>query len=94
LQIIEQLLERRRSGSLYALKAEILHKMGQRQAALEADEAAIAAGAVGANVWLTKGLIHYELKQYAEAKQALSRYLQLRPRAHDAESIRVIVESL
>jgi len=68
--------------------------MGKSREALDAASKAVEVGRRSAGAWLTKGMLHYELKEYPAAKRALEKYLELKPNASDADTIRMLLEDL
>jgi len=82
------------NGAALALKADILLGKRQPRSALKVANAALDASSRIASAWLTKGMAHYELEEYADAKRALARYLELRPRARNADEIRLLLDTL
>ncbi len=94
LGLVDQALAERRSSRAYQLKADVLLAKGDPEAALDAADRAVAMAPKSARCWLTKGMLHYELKQYGEAKRALERYLELNPKAGDADTIRMLIQDL
>lgn len=91
---IDESLDLRKSSSAMTLKVDIFLKMNLRSEAQAAVEALTQSFPRRAASWRLKGTIHYEEKQYAEARKALSKYLELAPRAKDAEGVRALLESL
>ena len=83
-----------RNADALALKADILLGKRNPAAALAAANDALSASRRAASAWLTKGMAHYELEDYGAAKTALARYLKLRPRARNADEIRLLLDSL
>jgi tetratricopeptide (TPR) repeat protein len=95
LALVDQVLSATpRDVKALVLKADILLAMRQPRVALVPAQSAVGLAPGHAMAWFTKGMIHYELKQYADAKSALGRYLELRPNAQNAEEIRIVLESL
>jgi hypothetical protein len=94
LELANDALEIRRSARTYSLKADILLDLGRRREALSAIDDAVAATPRSAQVWKTKGLLHWELEDYADAKKALRRYLELNPGAADKDQIQAIIDGL
>ncbi len=94
LALIDKSLQSRETSSAYALKADILRDTGRPEAALKAASAAVRVGPGRSSSWLTKGLIHYQLRQYASAKAAFQRYLQMKPNSRRSESVRALLDTL
>lgn len=94
LQLVDDALAIRRSSSALVLKAEILLAVGDAAAALEVANEATRIASRRAQGWRVKGLAHYEQKDYAGARTAFTRYLELAPKAKDADDVRAILESL
>ncbi|HUH04318.1 MAG TPA: tetratricopeptide repeat protein, partial [Kofleriaceae bacterium] len=92
--LVDEAIAVRRAARGYQLKADILADKGDAPAALEAIDAALGLSSRNAAVWKAKGLLHWELKQFDRAKQALSRYLELAPNARDANDIQNIIDGL
>jgi len=93
--VIDEALELDPSNSAFHdLKANIL--LGQRRysAAVDAAAAAVQHGPTIARNWLTKGMIHYELEEYGEARTAFERYLDLDPISPLADDIRDLLDSM
>jgi len=79
---------------MYGARAVVLLNRTDEAAdiSVEWDDIGLAPGS--ARAWLTKGMLHYELKQYADAKAALERNLALAPNGGNAETVRLLVEDL
>ncbi len=67
---------------------------GEAQAALESANPAVGLAPRHAKAWLTKGMLHYELEEYPAAKDAFERNLTLAPNGRNADTLRVLLESL
>ncbi len=91
---VELALAERRAARAYQLKADILMSMGRSREALDAANTAVKIAPKAAGGWLTKGMLHYELKEYPAAKKALQTYLELKPNARDADTIKLLLEDL
>ena len=94
LRLLDESLAKRRTSRAYTLKADIMMDQGNSSGALRAIQRAVRANGGNANAWLTKGLIHMQLKQYSSAKPALQRYLTLRPKGRKADTVRSLLADL
>ena len=94
LALVDQAIAERRASRAYQLKADILMGKGETKTALVAADRAVKIAPGSATAWLTKGMLHYELKQYPQAKKALERYLALKPNAGNADTIRMLLEEI
>ncbi len=94
LALVDQAIAERRASRAYQLKADILMGKGDTKLALVAADRAVKIAPRSAKAWLTKGMLHYELKHYPKAKKALERYLTLKPNAGNADTIRMLLEEL
>ncbi len=76
------------------LKANIL--LGQRRysAAKDAAAEAVKHGSKVPRNWLTKGMIHYEIEEYGDARAAFERYLEIDPISSRADDIRDLLDSM
>jgi CheY-like chemotaxis protein len=90
----QALAENPNGSEALALKCELLYNQGDKTGGLELCDQAIAANGANADAWLNKGMIHFDLGQNDQAKRAFERYLELRPNARDAQSVRDILQSL
>ncbi len=93
LALIEQSLALESSGKAMMLKADIYEAMGQRDQAVATLDVATRRSSKSARLWKKKGLLHWELEQYDQARQSLLRYLELSPNASDAEDIQALIDS-
>jgi hypothetical protein len=82
-----------RGGGALVLKAELLLDRDRTDAALAVTDKAIAIDAGNAEAWRTRGKILLGT-DVDGAKEALGRYLELRPNARDADKIRAAIDSL
>ena len=82
-----------RGGAALVLKAELLLDRNNTDAALAVVERALSEDGANAEAWRTKGKILLD-RDSDGAKQALQKYLDLRPNAADADQIRTAIESL
>jgi DNA-binding response OmpR family regulator/tetratricopeptide (TPR) repeat protein len=83
-----------RSSLALSLKAEILMTLRRTAEAREPASRAVEFAPRRAPAWFTKGMVHYELGEREQAREALERYLQLRPEGRHAGSIRLLLEDL
>jgi hypothetical protein len=91
LERVDRAIERRRSAAAFRLRAEILLASGQAAAALEAADRAVDIAPRDADGWLTKGMVHYQLRQLDDARRALERTLALAPDSPEADSVRLLL---
>jgi hypothetical protein len=94
LALVELALADRQKASGYQLKADILMAQGKPRDALGAIDEAVRLSNRAHKAWLTKGMLHYELKEYPEAREALEKYLELKPNARNADTIKILLEDL
>lgn len=94
LALAEQAVSLRRSARTYRARAEIELDQGNRRAALASLDEAVGLAPSWSSLWKSKGMLHWELTEYKEAKRALARYLDLKPDARDADEIRAIISGL
>ena len=94
LKLLEQSLAIHPSSRAYAMKADILMDLGNNQSAMQAANAAVRVGPSNPVAWLTKGLLHYQLRQYSPARVALQKYLDLRPNGVRAPAVRSMLEDM
>ncbi len=93
LALVEQALtDAPDNGAALVLKAEILLERDRVQAALATVDEALAKDSRNAEAWRARGKILVDVDP-DQAKAALRRYLELRPEARDAETIRSIIDS-
>jgi tetratricopeptide (TPR) repeat protein len=92
--LVDRALAREQSGSGLLLKADILQSMGDPDRAIATLNTASRVSSRSSRVWKKKGLLHWELEQYGDAKQALERYLELQPDASDAADVRALIDSM
>ena len=83
-----------RSSRALSLQAEILMALGRTPEARAPATGAVESAPRRAPAWFTKGMVHYELGEMSEAREALDRYLQLRPDGRHADAIRLLLEDL
>ncbi len=94
LKLIGKALALRKSSRGWLLKARLQLRMGKKQAALATLSEATRRSPRSASLWRQKGEVHLAMRQFGPAKQALKRYLALRPNARDAEDIRLVIDNL
>ncbi len=94
LELANQAMELRHTARGYLLRANILADNGRLDAALADLADAVRIAPQSAAAWKTKGLLHFQMHQNAEAKEALGRYLELRPNASDAGHVQKIIDQL
>lgn len=94
LQLIDEALEIRKSTTALLLKSETLLSLGDSKAALVVATQLTQIASRRAKAWRIRGLAAYEQKDYSQARQAFGRYLELRPKAKDADDVRALLESL
>lgn len=95
LKLVEEALELQpRSARALDLKANILLGMKRLRDARGVAELAVKHGPRSADAWLTKGMIHYELEEYPQARTALGTFLELAPDSPKAEDVRLILEMM
>ncbi len=94
LALVDLAIGQERTPAAFRLLADILMARDEPAAALRAADHAIALAPDDAGGWLAKGMAHYELNQYAEARRALARNLALCPDCRDAASVRVLLDNL
>src|SRR5262249_48928291 len=94
LALLDRALAENPSGSeALVLKAETLLDKGEMAQALAVCNQALAADDGNADAWRTKGKILL-VSDTAGAKNALQKYLELRPDARDADDIRAALDTL
>jgi hypothetical protein len=94
LTLVEQALSAApMNGPALVLKAEMLLDGDQADEALAATDKALAADSANADAWRTRGKALLG-SDGAQAKASLQKYLELRPDAPDAETIRSALDSL
>jgi CheY-like chemotaxis protein len=76
------------------LKANILLGLGRAADAKASTAAAVKQGPKRARNWLTKGMVHYELKEYAAAKEAFEVYLDLDPISPTSDDVRDLLDAM
>lgn len=94
LALVDQVLAQRRTARALTMKADLLLAQGQEADALQATAEAVKLSPSYADAWLTQGTIHYARQDYAGAKAAFTRYLELRPSGRRADEVRMILETL
>ncbi len=94
LQLIDEALELRKSTTALLLKSETLLSLGDSKAALAVATELTQIATRRAGAWRIRGLAAYEQKDYAQARKAFGRYLELKPNAKDAADVRALLESL
>jgi CheY-like chemotaxis protein len=94
LAAVDRALEAKSSAQAFDLKANILLGLRRPDEAKQAAATAVRKGASRARHWLTKGMIHYELKEYADARAALQTFLELDPVGPYADDVRDLLDSM
>lgn len=94
ISILDEALEIKRTSTSLFLKAELLLSLGDSASALAVAKELTRAAPKRAQGWRILGLTSYEAKDYAGARKAFSRYLELSPKARDADDVRSILESM
>ena len=94
LALVDQALAQRRSARALTMKADLLLSQGKEADALQATGEAVKLSPRYADAWLTQGTIQYARQDYAGAKAAFARYLELRPSGRRADEVRMILETL
>ena len=80
-------------GGALLLKAQILLDQDRTKDALNAADEALASDKSNADAWRMRGKILID-REPEQARKALVRYLELRPDAPDADTIRSAIDSL
>ncbi len=92
LALIDESLALRRSAEAYYVKADALRRMGKVVEALTAADAAISMNSRYADAWKMTGLLLRDQGRHAEAREAFTTYLELRPKSGDAGWMRKYIE--
>jgi tetratricopeptide (TPR) repeat protein len=94
LLLLDQALAIKRTGTTLYQKAELLLSKGERAKALEAAKELTRVSPRRAQGWRMLGLASYEAEDYAGARKAFGRYLELSPNAKDRDDVLTLLESM
>ncbi len=92
--ILDEALEIRRSSTTLYLKADALLSLGDSVAAVVLAKELARIAPKRAQGFRILGSASYETKDYAGARAAFTRYLELAPGANDAAGVRTLLDSL
>jgi hypothetical protein len=91
LQLVQEAIEIRRTGSMLALKARLMLELKNRGGAIRVADETLSMSPQNAGAWFTKGTAHWQLGQRDQAQTAFARFLELRPAGTRADQVRALL---
>jgi CheY-like chemotaxis protein len=91
LQLVQEAIEIRRTGSMLALKARLMLELKNRGGAIRAADETLSMSPQKAGAWFTKGTAHWQLGQRDQARTAFARFLELQPAGARADQVRALL---